>query len=140
MAPLGSSHATLCIYGDDLDPERITRLLGSPPSRSHRRGDEVSSRLPGRAEGAWFLEDELPEGGTLADKIVNILQRVIDDTSIWAEFGRRYRVRMSCGLFIEHENEGFAIPSDVLDQLSKRGIRLDFDIYVLAPSELDPKT
>lgn len=69
MAHLSESLMTLRIYGEALDPDEITRLLGAAPSRSRRRGDVQARWKDGREviakEGMWLLnvEKRMPEDG-----------------------------------------------------------------------------
>ena len=39
MARLSESAASLRFFGDNLDPEKLTRLLGSEPSIGRRKGE-----------------------------------------------------------------------------------------------------
>ena len=47
----------LAIYGEELDPDEITQLLGCQPTDSHLRGDKKGPRSPGFSKGAWFLDN-----------------------------------------------------------------------------------
>ena len=59
------------------------------------------------------------------------------DAALWEALGGRFDLRMLCGLFLEHDNEGTTLPADLLGTLSQRGIRLDLDIYYMADAD-DP--
>jgi len=39
VSALHESHATLRFFGDDLDPDEVTALLGGPPTHATRKGD-----------------------------------------------------------------------------------------------------
>jgi hypothetical protein len=57
------SRLTLAIYGDELDPDEISRLLGCAPTRARRRGDARRSGPPW-PQGAWLfsVEGKSPTG------------------------------------------------------------------------------
>lgn len=54
------SHATFRLFGDALDPDEVTRLLGVKPSFARRKGDKYGN--PARPvvsrTGIWALESE----------------------------------------------------------------------------------
>ena len=59
---IDETSVSLCLYGDDLDPDEISRILGVCPTHAHRKGEERRSRSP-RAQkpppyksGAWILK------------------------------------------------------------------------------------
>ena len=60
------SRLTLGLYGEDLDPDEISRLLGCSPTSVHRRGDPRRSGPPW-PKGAWLLsvDGEAPTGPEL---------------------------------------------------------------------------
>jgi Domain of unknown function (DUF4279) len=75
--PVDSASATLRIFGETLDPEYISGLLGCSPTRSHKKGDIVGTRSRAtRREGAWLLESRLPETAPLDEQILDVLERV----------------------------------------------------------------
>jgi hypothetical protein len=41
MAVLSGSTASLRFFGDDLDPDELTKLLGCPPTKSASKGEEI---------------------------------------------------------------------------------------------------
>jgi hypothetical protein len=46
-----------CIYGDELNPDEVTKLLELPPSQSYRKGDFIRENgLMKRLEGCWEIE------------------------------------------------------------------------------------
>lgn len=55
------TYAQLRIYGDDLDPEIITKNLGLTPSSSQKKGEERENSLGRKLVfklGGWFLSSE----------------------------------------------------------------------------------
>ncbi len=44
----------LAIYGENLVPDEVTKLLGCKPTDAHLKGDKKSPKSPGFTQGAWF--------------------------------------------------------------------------------------
>ena len=49
-------NASLRVFGDDLDPESVSALLGGVPSWSHRKGEALEGDALPAPTGAWVLE------------------------------------------------------------------------------------
>ena len=43
MAAIGRVRASLRVFGEALDPDEVSALLGRPPSRQHRKGDKINA-------------------------------------------------------------------------------------------------
>jgi len=123
------SRATLCIYGDDLDPAEVSAVLQVEPTRAHRKGDRRHPQSPAARKGAWLLsvEARAPEGPS--DCLQELLAKVSPDPATWAKLHSEYEIRVSVGIFIEAWNRGFELPARVLEALALRSLNLDFDIY-----------
>jgi len=39
--PIDSVIVSLCLYGDDLDPDKVTALLGCQPTQAARKGEPL---------------------------------------------------------------------------------------------------
>ena len=60
MAIVSESKTTLRIFGDSLDPDEVSQLLGGTPTLSERKGDTItkkSSTLIAKT-GRWHLKAE----------------------------------------------------------------------------------
>lgn len=137
--PVGKVSAGLRIWGDDLDPDEITRLLGCEPTRTRRKGEEVRGKCSTRTAwtGSWHLKSDLPRSAELAAHISALLDRTTDDPTTWAALGSRYRVDVFCGLFLTAWNQGLELPPDLLRRLGERGITLGIDVYADLEEEQD---
>ena len=133
MARLAQSTATLRVCGDDLVPEEITRLLGCPPSSSFAKGDVVRGKNTGREyvkrSGLWRIEANEREPEDLDAQVSELLSRVTQDLSVWADLARRFEIDLFCGLFMQTSNEGTDVSSSTLRALGERGIMLALDVY-----------
>src|SRR5689334_883760 len=96
MPALDHTAASLRIFGDDLDPLEITRLLGHEPSSAERKGQEIvgkSTRAIRVARtGSWYLVAERRAPGDLDAQIVEILSKLSSDLGVWQQLAERFRI------------------------------------------------
>jgi hypothetical protein len=126
------SCASLRIFGDDLDPDEVTRALGAQPTGVARKGQR--GRLPSGREGlastgSWFLAGKIRSPGDLDADIRELLGRIEPDPAVWRDVAARHRCDVFCGLWMEEDTEGVSLAPDVLRLLGERGLLLDLDIY-----------
>lgn len=132
MAAISESMANLRFYGDDLNPDEITELLGAVPDRAFRKGDVISTKTSGQERiartGTWQIRatDHKPED--LNGQIEELLSPLNKDLSVWRRLAK-YRPNLFVGLFMEETNEGAEISARCLSTLGDRGIELGLDIY-----------
>jgi hypothetical protein len=131
----------LSFYGDDLDPDELTHLLGCTPTRAHRKGDPHVSpdgrrRFSDHRTGNWSLnvEDALP--GDLDMQIRELLAKVSDDLEVWRGITARHQACVFTGLFMGSGNEMLDLTPETLGALASRRLTLRMDIY--GPSDDDP--
>ena len=56
MAAIARVRASLRVFGDSLEPEEVSALLGRPPSREHIKGDQVRGKSDAvEPTGAWVV-------------------------------------------------------------------------------------
>jgi hypothetical protein len=131
MAVLNKSQASLRIFGDDLEPDQITRMLGKDPTRSDKKG-EPRSWVPNRPiarTGSWSLKAPSCEPGNLDPQIKEIFHSLTPDLNIWAELTSRFKAELFCGLFMKEWNEGECLSAESLYLLGSRSIPIGLDIY-----------
>jgi hypothetical protein len=136
LPQLQRSAATLRINGDGVVPDEISRVIGSEPSHSHRKGEGFggpSGSTNRRKSGHWSLEatDRSPEN--VNGQIAEILGRLTDDLAVWANLAANYQVDLFCGWFMAGSDEGLDILPENLAALGARGIKLSVCLY--APLE-----
>ena len=133
MAQLHQSVATLRISGEDLDPDRITELLGCAPTYAARKGDVLTSPASGLSRtvkaGMWRLEATDREPEDLNGQIAELLGRLTASLDVWRTLSGRYRIDLFCGFFMRETNEGLEVSAESLVALGQRGIVLGMDIY-----------
>ena len=132
MAQLARSVASLRVFGDDLEPEEVTRLLGHSPSRSWRKG-EIQSSKSGRSftrrSGAWLLEVDSAEPEDFNGQVAKLLGMLTNDGTVWLQVTTRFEVDLFCGWFMGTSNEGVSVSPLTMSALGKFGIELSLDIY-----------
>jgi hypothetical protein len=136
MPHLLRSVAALRIGGDALVPEEVSRVIGSPPSHGHQKGEEFGGPdglRHQRKSGQWSLQaaDYMP--GDVDRQIAEILGKLTDDPAIWASLGASYQMDLFCGWFMGGSDEGHDISPESLKALGTRGIKLSICMY--APSK-----
>ena len=129
------SSVTLGIYGDNLDPEVISRILGCRPTSSHRKGDprdngpRPTSPWP---SGAWLLviDGESPESPEeLSRKLLMTLQA---DPAVWEQLAEQHEVRVYYGIHMNAWNRGFDLSPATIEQMATLRATVGFDIYANA--------
>jgi uncharacterized protein DUF4279 len=132
--PVDETEPTLCIYADDLEPEVISRLLGTSPSWSHRKGDVLRGGTPAPT-GAWLLEDTSKPTGDLEAQIRGLLARVSADQEVWRQLRRTCTMKMSCMLSIREWSRGLSLSAELLGELAARGLELGLSIYFVGDED-----
>ena len=133
--PIDEASASLCLYGDDLDPEEVSSVLAMTPTHAHRKGDRIRSRSPDAPKdatyktGAWILKirgkaPQDPQALTLA-----LLDQLPQDESLWAELAGRFDVRLGYGLHMEAWNRGFDLSQELVARIAGLRAVISFDIY-----------
>ncbi len=141
MAKISKALVTLRFFGEDLEPEELTRLLGAQPSRARRKGDRQTlsngeTRVAGY--GSWFFGYSQESSPVEIDEQLNsLLDKLTDDVAVWLDLTTRYDGDISCGLFLDGWNEGFSLTESTLKRLSERNLSIGFDIY--APADTGAK-
>ncbi|MEM6481911.1 MAG: DUF4279 domain-containing protein [Pseudomonadota bacterium] len=133
MAVLSGSAASLRFFGDDLDPDELTRLLGCRPTKSERKEEQIVGQVTGNKRtarsGRWRLRAERREPGDFDAQISEILDQLTNDINIWQDLTSRFRADVFCGLFMEEGKEGISLSNETLQKLAERGLTIDFNIY-----------
>lgn len=135
------SAASLRVFGEALDPDEITRLLGKPPSGAHRKGDVVGPRKNRVApQGSWRLAANDREPGDLDSQVEEILGGITDDLSIWRHIGQMSAIDLFCGVWLDGSAEEFYLSPATLIKLGERGIWLTLDTYAAVEFNDETKT
>jgi hypothetical protein len=136
--PVDKFKITLRIYGEELDPDQISALLGCAPTVAERKGLPVSigegSRIANR--GRWSLtidSKDCDERDDVEDGVKMLLARMPSDADLWASLTSTFRVDVFCGIFMASSNRGFGISAEVSKLLTDRHLNISFDLYFDPP-------
>ena len=133
MPGISRAVARLRIVGEDLEPGEISALLGSEPTHSETRGQELPSRsgkAPGISRnGQWSIRASATEPEDFNLQVQQLLAGLSPDLEVWRQLGKRYKIDIFCGWFMSESNEGVDITAETLASLGQRGIALALDIY-----------
>jgi hypothetical protein len=125
--------ATLAVrfFGDSLDPDELTHVLGATPSLAYRKGDRCTSAAGElvRQTGAWVLATDSCDGHTLDGTIGELFARLTHDLAVWDTLASRFRADLFCGLFMAQANEGLSLSPATLRMLADRQLEVGFDLY-----------
>jgi hypothetical protein len=125
----------LRLAGDELDPERITRMLGVAPTFAGRKGEEVDQRGVPTAQptGVWMYALPASPEWELGDAIDTLLEQLPADPALWESIAGRAEVAVVCALFVHDIDRSAALPPDTLARLAERRLALRLEIHWPAP-------
>ena len=137
MSEVADYTISLRFFGDDLDPDVLSSLLGAQPSTSCRKGDVFHGKVSDRIEktGKWLLKLPSKPGEPFELRIETLLSGLTQDLTVWRELAEKYNADVFCGVWLGSSNEGMELPPRLMTQLAERGLHLGLDIY--APDEDD---
>lgn len=124
--------AELAVYGDDLNPEQFTSVLGVQPTKTWLRGDIRNRRTNAVFDyGCWkTCTDE--SNSSLEEHLRALYQRFADKADLISEFADEHgcEIELSVIVKIVEESPDISLSKDAVDWLCGLGARLDFDIYL----------
>jgi uncharacterized protein DUF4279 len=120
----------LRVTGDDLDPERITRMLGVNPTRAARKGEAIDlSGIPTvQRTGIWSWALPASPEWELGDAIDTLLERLPHDPALWESMAGWSTVAVVCGLYIHDVDRVAQLSPDTLARLAERRLALTLHI------------
>ena len=133
-ATCAKTYAGLRIYHDDLDPERITGLLGIEPSQIQIRGRVYTTSIGQEFTpqlGGWFLSTK----GIIASRDVRrhvawILDRFAGKDQILRSLqAEGYRMDIFCYWLSADGHGGPILSPEIMRRLGELELEVGFDIY-----------
>lgn len=130
MAAIGRARTSLRVFGDNLEPEEVSALLGRPPTRKHRKGDRIRANSTAvEPTGAWILDSGLSDKAEIEEHIESLLGSLSNDMDEWSRLTEDLSASIHCGIFLSQYNEGFELSPRIAQALADRGLVIEFDIY-----------
>jgi hypothetical protein len=120
----------LRVTGDDLDPDRITRMLGVNPTVAARKGEEIDvGGVPvAQHTGIWAYALPASPEWELGDAIDTLLERLPHDPALWESLAGWASVAVVCGLFVHNVDRAADLTPDTLARLAERRLALSLQI------------
>ncbi|MGN7770147.1 DUF4279 domain-containing protein [Phyllobacterium sp. 22552] len=132
MVEVRFTDASLRIMGDELNVEEMTSLLGATPHRATNKGDvevrPIGQKIVSRT-GMWTRKVDRRSPADLDGQIVELLEPLTQNLSVWQLLAKRFRTEVFCGAFMLEGNEGLGLKPKTLLALGERGIAIELDIY-----------
>ena len=132
MSSISRSTISIHFRGKDLEPQKLTELLGCSPSSAAKRGEElINSNGDIRVvkKGFWHLSYGESDAVEIEEKIHLLFGKLTDDLKVWQMITQSVKADMFFGLFLDGWNEGFELSPATLKKLSDRNLKIGFDIY-----------
>ena len=125
--------ASLCLYGDNLDPVIVTRRMGMAPSDSSKRGGThkaKSGKMRTARTGMWILHSgEEVKSDDISDHIGWLLSRIPNSVADLREIDGVERATISCCILIDEEVTGLTIPTDTMKRCIQHGTPVEFEMF-----------
>ena len=133
MADISHSTISIRLFGSELNPEKITQLLGCEPSSAAKTGEKIIERNGQERivkKGFWHLTYGESDEVILEEKIELLFGKLTTNLDSWKEVTRNLDTAdIFCGLFIDNWSEGFTLSQSILKKISDRNLEIGFDIY-----------
>jgi hypothetical protein len=125
----------LRVTGDELDPERITRMLGVAPTLAARKGETVDvAGVPvSQPAGIWRYALPASPEWELGDAIDTLLEKLPADPALWESMAGWAVVAVVCALYVHGVDRSAALAPDTLARLAERRLTLRLEIHGPAP-------
>jgi hypothetical protein len=120
----------LRVTGDELEPERITRMLGVNATLAARKGEEIDmAGVPViQRTGIWSYSLPASSEWELGDAIDTLLERLPHDPALWESLSGWATVSVVCGLYIHDVDRAADLAPDTLARLAERRLALRLEI------------
>jgi hypothetical protein len=123
---------SLRIFGDELEPESVSALLGGNPTHSHRKDEVVDGDALPAATGAWVLETSLSDSAEIEEYVAELFSKLTTDLDEWATLSSQFAVDVRCELEVGESSDGFDLSPRLAAALAERGVVLSFAVVATA--------
>ncbi len=120
------------LFGDDLDPQVISEILGITPSQSFRKDDERPRGSQYYTTGGWILnsgELQLTDDDAGDKRLQDWLGSLPADAAIWRSL-QSYEPHVRLVLYTDQMNAEFTLRPLAARELAGRGLTLIIDPYL----------
>lgn len=120
------------LFGDDLDPESVSKAMGIAPTKSYRKDDERPKGSQYYRTGGWVLDSGeigLTDDDAGDKRLQEWLSTLPDNATLW-EAMQKYEPRIRLVLYTDQMNAEFKLRPLAANELSCRGLTLLIDPYL----------
>ena len=109
------SRATLRIFGDTLDPDKVGSVLGLEATHTHLKGELFGpGQTAVRRESGWLLQSPLSKRSDMIEHMKWLLDALEPKREVIQELSRKYRIDLFCGFASLNGQGGFALDRGIL--------------------------
>lgn len=124
--------ASLHLYGDQLDPAEISKILLVEPSRGQRMGETfrfASGREKRAKTGSWVLyAEDVERSHEIAESVAGILGR-IDYSKSLLEIRGVTTGYIALALRVGEQPDAGVLPPELVCRIARLGLGLSFETY-----------
>lgn len=124
----------LRFFGDELDPEEVTELIGTQPTKAHRKGDPRDTKPSIHEQtGLWLLQRQRT-GETADNEVMLLLDSLTPELSAWKSLANRFSAGIKVHLYLDRWCRETILSPETIVSLAERRLKLNIDIYSATPS------
>jgi len=120
------------LRGSELEPEKITALLGIIPTKTWRVNDLVHPKAGVRRKSnGWSLKSQLDKSAELDEHIKSIFEELQPSWQSLVEICKQYDALISCAVYRYQQIPSIYFDKDIVRKTAELNAQIDVDIYFL---------
>jgi hypothetical protein len=120
------------LRGSELEPEKITALLGIIPTKSWRVNDLVHPKAGVRRKSnGWSLKSQLDKSAELDEHIKSIFEELQPSWQSLVEICKQYDALISCAVYRYQQIPAIDLDKDIVKKAAELNAGIDVDVYYL---------
>lgn len=128
------------LKGSELEPEKITALLGIIPTKTWRVNDLVHPKAGVRRKSnGWSLKSKLDKSAELDEHIKSIFEQLQPSWQSLVEICQQYDAIIDCVAYGYKQIPAICLDKDIVRKTAELNAEIDVDIYFL-PNDKDSES
>jgi len=120
------------LRGSELEPEKITALLGIIPTKTWRVNDLVHPKAGVRRKSnGWSLKSQLDQSADLDEHIKSIFEELQPSWQSLVEICKQYDAMISCTVYRYKLTPSIYFDKDIVRKTAELNAQIDVDLYFL---------
>jgi len=128
------------IYGDYIDIDNVTKMMGVSPTVTYLKGDSITNRPQTRKNALWAIETDYEESYSFDDALSEILRAIADKADVINKVKELYNVATSF-TFVANihngESPGLYLDKDFIKFAAEIGAWIQFPTYVFGDFDME---